>query len=194
MHDVSATVENLYNSDVDRLDEPKCREKASASPHNSLFRYIIKICLFVSSWRDNRFFFYVSARHHAQNDSDRVSVHFYVGAVSLVRNNWDTKVEDGLNLIRPEERPRSTRRKHGHASLQTIQNDELHVAVWFLDHEKNEGRENSTRTPHTLFFCCCTLQHAKKYWGLQRCNINILTRIQMSAMVQNARTRCPPWV
>lgn len=128
---------------------------------------------FVSSWRDNRFFFYVSARRHAQNDSDRVSVHFYVGAVSLVRNNWDTKVEDGLHLIRPEERPRSTRRKHG------------------LITRKTKDEKIPQEHPTRYFFL---LLYAKKYWGLQRCNINILTRIQMSTMVQNARTRCPPWV
>ena len=159
MHDVFSNCWEFYNSDVDRLDEPKCREKASASPHNSLFRYIIKICLFVSSWRDNRFFFYVSARHHAQNDSDRVSVHFYVGAVSLVRNNWDTKVEDGLNLIRPEERPRSTRRKHGHAShIENPDDPERWTPRCCLiswSREKRRTRKFHKNTPHVIFFCCC---------------------------------------
>ena len=53
---------------------------------------LIEICLLgllkLFLQEDNNFF-YVSTRCHAQNDAHRLSAHFHVGTVLLVRNNRD---------------------------------------------------------------------------------------------------------
>jgi hypothetical protein len=70
----------------------KCLSIATQLSNQVKSTHLIEICLLgllKLFLQEDNYFFYVSARCHAQNDADRFSAHFHVGTVLLVRDNRD---------------------------------------------------------------------------------------------------------